>query len=64
MDLEKKFWQSMIDQDTDTATRLLCEPAVMVSSHGAMTFDHDGKMVSANPQRRQGEKALAFASPF
>jgi hypothetical protein len=42
IDLEKKFWQSMVDQDADTATRLLCEPAVMVSSHGAMQFDHDG----------------------
>ncbi|MDM0110044.1 nuclear transport factor 2 family protein [Variovorax sp. J22R24] len=42
VDLEKKFWQSMIDQDTDAALALLSEPALMVSSHGAMKFDHAG----------------------
>lgn len=40
--LENQFWQSMIDQDTDTALELLTEPALMVSSHGAMKFDHAG----------------------
>ncbi len=39
--LEKKFWQSMVDGDTDTALELLPEPALMVSSHGAMQFDHE-----------------------
>lgn len=39
IDLETKFWQSMVDHDTDTATQMLCEPALMVSSHGAMKFD-------------------------
>ena len=38
--LEKKFWQSMVDEDTDTALSMLDEPALMVSSHGAMQFDH------------------------
>lgn len=42
MDLEKKFWQSMVDQDTDAALEMLVEPALMVSSHGAMKFDHAG----------------------
>ena len=42
IDLEKKFWQSIVDQDTDTAIGLLSEPALMVSAHGAMKFDHDG----------------------
>ena len=42
IDLENKFWQSMVDQDTDTAISLLDEPALMVSSHGAMKFDHAG----------------------
>ena len=41
VELETKFWQSMVDQDTDTTLSLLCEPAVMVSAHGAMKFDHD-----------------------
>jgi hypothetical protein len=40
--LEKRFWQSMVDEDTDTALSLLAEPALMVSSHGAMQFDHAG----------------------
>ncbi|MES2934531.1 MAG: nuclear transport factor 2 family protein [Pseudomonadota bacterium] len=40
VNLENKFWQSMVDGDTDTAIAMLCEPAVMVSSHGAMQFDH------------------------
>jgi len=40
IDLETKFWQSMVDHDTDVALGLLCEPALMVSAHGAMKFDH------------------------
>ena len=42
VDLEKKFWQSMVDHETDVALNLLCEPALMVSTHGAMKFDHAG----------------------
>lgn len=42
IDLENKFWKSMVDQDSDTAVTLLDEPALMVSSHGAMKFDHAG----------------------
>ncbi|MEP7297554.1 MAG: nuclear transport factor 2 family protein [Burkholderiales bacterium] len=42
MNLERKFWQSMVDQDVDSALSLLCEPAVMVSTHGSMKFDHAG----------------------
>ena len=40
IDLENKFWQSLVDEDTDTALAMLDEPALMVSSHGAMKFDH------------------------
>ncbi|MEO8037264.1 MAG: nuclear transport factor 2 family protein [Betaproteobacteria bacterium] len=42
VDLETRFWQSMVDQNTDAALAMLCEPAVMVSSHGSMKFDHAG----------------------
>ena len=42
IDLETRFWQSMVDHDSDTAVALLAEPALMVSQHGAMKFDHDG----------------------
>jgi hypothetical protein len=40
IDLEKQFWQSMVDQNTDVALGLLDEPALMVSTHGAMQFGH------------------------
>ena len=42
IELERRFWRSMIENDPDTAVDLLNEPAVMVSSHGAIQFDHDG----------------------
>jgi hypothetical protein len=42
IDLENKFWQSLVDEDTDTALTMLDQPALMVSSHGAMKFDHAG----------------------
>jgi hypothetical protein len=42
IELEKKFWQSMVDQDTDTALAMLTEPALMVSAQGTMKFDHAG----------------------
>ena len=42
IDLETRFWQSIVDQDTDTALGLLNEPSLMVSAHGAMKFDHAG----------------------
>ena len=40
IELEKKFWQSMVREDTDAALSLLDQQALMVSSHGAMKFDH------------------------
>ena len=40
VELETKFWQSLVDQDADAALALLHEPALMVSAHGAMKFDH------------------------
>jgi len=40
--LENRFWQSMVDQDTQTALAMLEEPALMVSAHGSMKFDHAG----------------------
>ena len=41
INLEKKFWQSMVDEDTDTALTMLDEPSLMVSEHGLMQFNHD-----------------------
>lgn len=40
INLEKKFWQSMVDEDTDTALEMLTEPALMVTSQGALQFSH------------------------
>ena len=40
--LEKRFWQTMVDGNTDAALGMLAEPALMVSQHGAMQFDHAG----------------------
>jgi hypothetical protein len=42
IDLETKFWQSMIDNDTEVAVEMLSEPSLMVSPHGTMRFDHAG----------------------
>ena len=42
IELEKKFWQSMVDQDTDAALQMLEEPALMVGSHGTIKVDHAG----------------------
>ena len=42
IDLETKFWQSMVDQNTTAALQLLHDPACMASAHGAMKFDHAG----------------------
>jgi len=42
IDLETKFWRSLVNQDTDAALEMLSEPALMVSSHGAFKFDHAG----------------------
>jgi len=41
VDLENRFWQSMVDNDTSTALAMLCEPSLMVSPHGAMRFGHE-----------------------
>jgi len=40
IDLETRFWQSLVDRDTDTALEILSEPALMVSAKGAIQFDH------------------------
>lgn len=40
IDLETRFWQSMVDNQTDVALKMLTEPALMVSANCAMQFDH------------------------
>ena len=52
IELETKFWQSMVDRDADAAIEMLCEPAMMVSAHGSMKFDHAGyrRMAEQGPR--------------
>jgi ketosteroid isomerase-like protein len=38
--LEHRFWRALVDEDIDTALGLLCEPALLVSTHGSVQFDH------------------------
>jgi len=38
--LESAFWQSMVDGKASVATGMLTEPALMVSGHGLLKFDH------------------------
>lgn len=46
--LEHTFWQSMVDNQPHVATGLLADTALMVSGHGAMSFDHAGYTRMAN----------------
>lgn len=46
--LENAFWQSMVDNQPEVATGLLADTALMVSGHGAMSFDHAGYARMAN----------------
>ena len=49
--LEKSFWDSMVDGRPEIATGMLTEPAVMVSAHGVMKFDHAAYTRMANDDR-------------
>ena len=57
IDLETKFWQSMVDQNTDAALQVLHDPAMMATAHGAMKFDHAGYRKMAE----KGYVVTAFA---
>jgi hypothetical protein len=60
IDLEKQFWQSLVDGRTDVALGLLCEPSMMVSEHGAMKFDHAAYRKMAD-QGSQVVKSFQFS---
>ena len=38
--LERRFWNSMMDRKPDVAIAMLHEPAMLVSGHGPLRFDH------------------------
>lgn len=46
--LEHAFWKSIVNDKPEVATDMLTEPALMVSGHGAMSFDHAGYTRMAN----------------
>ena len=52
IDLETRFWRSLVDEDVPAALSMLAEPSLMVSSHGAMRFDHAQyrKMAEQGPE--------------
>ena len=57
IELETRFWQSMVDQDADAALQLLHDPAMMATAHGAMKFDHAG-------YRKMAEKGSMVVTAF
>jgi len=57
IELEMKFWQSIVDGDSDAAAELLSEPALMVSAHGAIQFDRE-------EYRRMAEQGPLVLSDF
>ena len=56
--LELSFWQSMVDGRAEVATDMLAEPALMVSGHGTLKFDHAAyqKMAAKDDYRLVGFK--------
>ena len=51
--LERTFWQSMVDGRPELATQMLTEPAVMVGSHGPSKFDHAAYEKMARDDRQR-----------
>lgn len=51
--LERSFWQSMVDREPSVATGMITEPALMVSGHGPMTFDRAGYTKMANNEQHR-----------
>ena len=46
--LERAFWQSMVDDQPQVAAGMLADRALMVSGHGAMSFDPAAYVRMAN----------------
>lgn len=41
IELETKFWQSMVDQDTDAAIAMLADKSVVTGAQGLALLSHD-----------------------
>jgi hypothetical protein len=58
--LERSFWQSMVDREPSVATGMITEPALMVSGHGPLAFDRsEYTKMANNEQHRLVEFALS-----
>ena len=64
--LETAFWQSMVDGEPAVATGMLTEPALMVSGHGLLKFDHAAfeKMATKDTSRLTGFEFSDFDVVF
>ena len=64
--LETAFWQSMVDREPAVATGLLTEPALMVSGHGLLKFDHAAfeRMATKDSSRLTGFEFSEFDVVF
>jgi len=64
--LETAFWQSMVDGKAEVATQMLTEPALMVSGHGVIKFDHPTyeKMAADDKYRLTGFEFSDFDVVF
>jgi ketosteroid isomerase-like protein len=40
IDLEKEYWQAIVDKDFESALRLSADPCVVTGAQGAATIDH------------------------
>jgi hypothetical protein len=52
VDLETKFWQSLVDRDTETAVQMLDDKSIVAGSQGLARLSHDDYRRIA----KQGEK--------
>ena len=58
IDLEKKFWQSMVDKDTEAAIAMLPEESIVTGAQGAALMKHDDYRGMA----KQGERLWTLKS--
>ena len=40
LELERQFWQTMVDRDVDTAVQLMDDPSVIAGAQGTAKIDH------------------------
>ena len=63
MELERRFWQAMVDMDVDAAIALLDEPAVTANAHGIHHFTPAQYKAMALSVRLMGNRLAQVALP-